>query len=61
MLRTASGEAQHWSLAVRGSVTMSFPVFWEYSFKAALKIALNCKDDDESRWEFEDMKLVERQ
>lgn len=36
-------------------MTMSFPVFWEYSFKAVLKIAWNGKDDDEPRWRFEDM------
>jgi hypothetical protein len=41
---------------VIGSVTMSFPVFWEYSFKAALKIAWNCEDDVFKR-EFEDIVL----
>jgi hypothetical protein len=39
---------------------MFFPVFWEYSIKAVLKIAWNGKDGV-SRWELEDMELVERQ
>ena len=43
-----------------GSVTISFPVFWEYSFKAALKIAWNCKDDAFNGG-FEDIGLVESQ
>jgi hypothetical protein len=34
-------------------VAMSFPVFWEYSFKAALKIAWNGEDEGE----FEDIVL----
>jgi hypothetical protein len=44
---------------VSGSVVISFPVFWEYSFKAASKTAWNCEDDGPG-WEFEDMALVER-
>jgi hypothetical protein len=39
---------------------MSFPVFREYSFKAALKIAWNC-EDDMFKGEFEDIMLVQRQ
>ena len=39
---------------------MSFPVFWEYSFKAALKIAWNFKDDAFNGG-FEDIGLVESQ
>jgi len=46
-------------LAVSGSVTISFPVFWEYSFKAASKTAWN-REEDGPGWELEDMALVER-
>lgn len=37
---------------------MSFPVFWEYAFKAALKTAWNFTDDA-FKGEFEDIMLVE--
>ena len=56
----ASGELQRLSLAVIGSVTMSFPVFWEYSFKAASKIDWNC-EDGVFKEEVEDIMLVQRQ
>jgi hypothetical protein len=58
-LRVASEELQGRSLAVSGSVAMSFPVFWLYFLRAASKRSWNCENDIFELGLEEDIELLE--